>query len=510
MSDGCVYLVGAGPGDPGLITIRGRDLLRRADAVVYDNLVARRLLDQAPVGAQTIYVGKQASAHTLKQDQINAMLVRLGREGKQVVRLKGGDPFVFGRGGEEALALVEAGVAFEIVPGITAGLAAPAYAGIPVTHRGVTSSIALITGHETPDKDESDLDYAALASWPGTLAFYMGVKNLPKIATSLIAHGMDPATPAALVRWGTTARQETVTAALADIAELAARTGIKPPALIVVGHVVALREHISWFENRPLFGKRIVVTRARRQASRVTRQLEDLGAEVVELPAIRIEPPTDIAPLDAAVGNVAAFDWVIFTSANGVDAFFDALGRAGLDGRELAGVRICVIGPGTARRLGQFALRPDAQPETYRAAEISRTLAAIEDLNGKKILCPRADIAPKDLIADLEKLGADVADITAYRTVGETPDPDLLDDLFAGDGPDWITFTSSSTVTNFVKAVTLDRLRASRASLASIGPVTSATMRKFNIEPNVEADSHTIPGLVAAILQAQPPQEHQQ
>jgi len=507
MSDGCVYLVGAGPGDPGLMTVRGRQLLRRADAVVYDNLAARRLLAEAPSEAEMIYVGKQASAHTLKQEEINALLVRLGLEGKQVVRLKGGDPFVFGRGGEEALALVEAGVAFEVVPGITAGVAAPAYAGIPVTHRGVTSSIALITGHETPDKDESDLDYAALANWPGTLAFYMGVKNLPKIATSLMEHGMDPATPAALVRRGTTARQETVTGTLADITEVAARAGIKPPALIVVGHVVALRKHISWFENRPLFGKRIVVTRARLQASRVTRRLEGLGAEVIELPAIRIEPPSDTGPLDAAAGDVASFDWVIFTGANGVDAFFGALERAGLDSRALAGVQICVIGPGTARRLGQFGLRPDAQPETYKAAEISQTLAAIEELGGKKILCPRADIAPKDLIVDLEALGADVTDIAAYRTVGETPDPDLLDELFAGDGPDWITFTSSSTVTNFVNAVGLDRLRGSAASLASIGPVTSATMRRVDLEPDVEATAHTIPGLIEAILEAQPPRE---
>jgi uroporphyrinogen III methyltransferase / synthase len=507
MSDGCVYLVGAGPGDPGLMTIRGRDLLNRADAVVYDNLAARRLLAEAPPHAEMIYVGKQAADHTLKQHEINALLVRLGLEGKQVVRLKGGDPFVFGRGGEEALELVKAGVNFEVVPGITAGIAAPAYAGIPVTHRGVTSAIALITGHETPDKDESDLDYAALAVWPGTLGFYMGVKNLPKIATSLIEHGKDPATPAALVRWGTTTRQETVTGTLETITEVATKAGIKPPALIIVGHVVALREDISWFENRPLFGKRIVVTRARLQASRVTQQLGELGAEVIELPAIRIEPPVDTATLDATAGDVASFDWVIFTSANGVDAFFGALERRGLDSRALSGVQLCVIGPGTARRLGQFGLRPDAQPETYKASEISQTLANIEDISGKKILCPRADIAPKDLVVDLEALGAEVTDLAAYRTVGETPDPELLEELFADGGPDWITFTSSSTVTNFVDAVGIDRLRGSSASLASIGPVTSATMRNLELEPNVQAEAHTIPGLVEAILQAQPPRE---
>jgi uroporphyrinogen III methyltransferase/synthase len=443
----------------------------------------------------------------MKQEQINELLVKLGLEGKQVVRLKGGDPFVFGRGGEEALALVEAGVAFEVVPGITAGIAALAYAGIPITHRNITSSMALITGHETPDKEESDLDYAALASWPGTLGFYMGVKNLPKIAASLIEHGKDPATPAALIRWGTTAKQETVTGTLETITDVATKAGIKPPALIVVGHVVALREKISWFEKRPLFGKRIVVTRARLQASRVTQQLEDLGAEVIELPAIRIEPPVDPAPLDGAAGDVASFDWVIFTSANGVDAFFGALERIGRDSRALSGVKICVIGPGTARCLGQFGLRPDAQPKTYKAAEISQTLADLEDLSGKKILCPRADIAPKDLVVDLEALDADVTDLAAYRTVGETPEPELLEELFADGGPDWITFTSSSTVTNFVNAVGIDRLRASTASLASIGPVTSGTMRSLDLEPNVEATEHTIPGLVEAILDAQPARE---
>jgi uroporphyrinogen III methyltransferase/synthase len=471
--------------------------------VVYDNLAARSLLSEVRSDAEMIYVGKQASAHTMKQPDINALLVRLGMEGKQVVRLKGGDPFVFGRGGEEALELVEAGVAFEVVPGITAGIAALAYAGIPITHRNVTSSMALITGHETPDKEESDLDYEALANWPGTLGFYMGVKNLPKIAASLIAHGKDPATPAALVRWGTTTRQETVTGTLETITDVATAAGIKPPALIVVGHVVSLREKISWFENRPLFGKRIVVTRARLQASRVTAQLEELGAEAIELPAIRIEPPADPAPLDQAVSEISSYDWIIFTSANGVDAFFGALERASLDCRALSGVKLCVIGPGTARRLGQFGLRQDAQPKAYKASEITGTLAGIEDLAGKKILCPRADIAPKELITDLESMGATAVDIAAYRTVGETPETELLDELFADGGPDWITFTSSSTVTNFVNAVGIDRLKASTASLASIGPVTSETIRSFGLEPGVEADPHTIDGLVEALLQAQ-------
>ncbi|MBT3199141.1 MAG: uroporphyrinogen-III C-methyltransferase [Phycisphaerales bacterium] len=507
MSDGCVYLVGAGPGDPGLMTIRGRDLLRQADAVVYDNLAARRLLDEAPGDAEMIYVGKQAAAHTLKQEQINELLVKLGSEGKQVVRLKGGDPFVFGRGGEEALALVEAGVKFEVVPGITAGIAALAYAGIPVTHRNITSSMALITGHEMPGKAESYLDYEALAGWPGTLGFYMGVKNLPKITASLIAHGKDPATPAALVRWGTTARQETVTGTLETITDVATAAGIKPPALIVVGHVVALREKISWFENRPLFGKKIVVTRARLQASRVTAQLEALGAEVIELPAIRIEAPDDSAPLDQAVSAIQAYDWIIFTSANGVDAFFGAMERAGLDARALAGVKVCVIGPGTAAKLAQFGLRKDAQPKAYKASEITETLAKIDDLNGKKILCPRADIAPKELIHDLEARGAEATDIAAYRTVGETPGQELLDDLFADRGPDWITFTSSSTVTNFVNAVGLDRLQASNAKLASIGPVTSNTIRSFDLTADIEAESHTIPGLIDALLIAQKSQE---
>jgi len=503
MSDGCVYLVGAGPGDPGLLTVRGRDLLAGADAIVYDHLASPRLLDLAGEDAQMIYVGKQASEHTLSQDEINELLVRLGREGMQVVRLKGGDPFVFGRGGEEALALVDAGVPFEVVPGVTAGVAAPAYAGIPVTNRRFTSSVALITGHETPDKAESDLDYEALARWPGTLAFYMGVKNLPKIAESLVQFGKDPATPAALVRWGTTPRQETATGTLANIAEVAERAGIKPPALIVVGRVVELRDKLKWYERRPLFGRRIVVTRARLQASRLTRQLDRLGAEVIELPAIRIEPPADPAPLDGAVASLSSFNWIIFTSANGVDAFFDALDRAKLDARALAGVRICVIGPGTAASLGRFALRADARPKTYKSADIADTLAALQDLDSVTILCPRADIAPKDLVEDLASRGAAVTDIAAYRTVAETPDPKRLDEVFAGDGPDWITFTSSSTVTNFVNAVGLEKLRGCSASLASIGPVTSQTIRSFGLEPSVEAVSHTIAGLVEAILESE-------
>ena len=499
---GCVHLVGAGPGDPGLLTLRGREVLGQADAVVYDYLASRRLLDFAPRTAERIYVGKQASAHTLSQDEINDLLVRLGRSGKTVVRLKGGDPFVFGRGGEEALALVEAGVPFEVVPGVTAGIAAAAYAGIPVTHRTLASNFGLVTGHETPDKEGSDLDFKALANWRGTLAFFMGVKNLGIICRSLVENGMSGRTPAAVVRWGCTPRQRVVTGTVSTIADVAARAGIKPPALIYVGQVVSLREKLNWFESRPLLGRRIVVTRAREQASQLTAELERLGAEVIELPTIRIEPPEDPTPLDRAVQELDAFDWIVLTSANGVAALLCAIDRAGGDSRSLARNRLCVVGPSTANRLAEFGLHPDAIPPTFKSADIVGALASEHDLHGVRILCPRADVAPRDLIDDLIARGAAVTDVVAYRTVPEDVAPEQLEDVFGDENVDWITFTSSSTVYNLVRAAGPDRLRACSAQLASIGPSTSETLRGFGFEPAVEAETHTIAGLVEAVLRA--------
>ena len=495
-----VYLVGAGPGDPGLLTVAGAEALKHADVVVYDYLAGEGLLGFAPPQARRIYVGKQAGDHTLTQDEINALLVKLGLAGHRVVRLKGGDPYVFGRGGEEALALLDAGVPFEEVPGITSGIAAPAYAGIPVTHRLLASNFGVVTGHETPDKDDSDLDYKVLAGWRGTLAFYMGVRNLPPICNGLIAGGLDPATPAAVIHWGTTSRQRVVTSTVADLPAAAEAAGIKPPAIILVGKVVALREKLNWFEARPLFGRRVVVTRARQQASDLTEQLTDLGAEVIELPTIRIEPPSDPGPLQRAAAEVAGFDWIVFTSVNAVDAFFAALGAAGLDSRALARTKLCSIGPATADRLAAFGLRPDAQPPQYTTDSIADAIAAVSPLAGAKVFYPRSDIAPPKLAADLAARGASVADAVAYRTVPEQHDAQHAADLFDEGGVHWVTFTSSSTVTNFLALVGPEKLKALGTRLASIGPSTSETLRQAGLTPTVEAEVHTIPGLVSAIL----------
>jgi len=505
MAKGRVYLVGAGPGDPGLITVRGRELLRQAEVVVYDHLASPRLLAHVPAAAELIYAGKLAADHTLTQTRINELLVAKALAGKRVVRLKGGDPFIFGRGGEEALACVEAGVQWEVVPGITSGVAAAEYSGIPVTHRGVASCLGLITGHETPDKEGSDLNFESLAGWNGTLIFYMGVKNLRDICRSLMDKDLDGSTPAAIIRWGTTPRHRTLVATVATLADEADRAGIKPPAVTIIGHCVALREKLAWFERRPLLGRTIVVTRARSQASDFSARLEELGADVIEMPTIRIAESVDPQPLEQAVAAVAQFDWVVFTSANAVDSFFTVLLRQGRDARSLAGVRVCAIGPATAQRLADRGILVDAQPEKYLGSEVVATLAAREDLQGKAVLCPRADIAPPELIEALTAQGARVTEVVAYRTLADNTGSEHVLDLLAEDAIDWITFTSSSTARNFFAAVPPDALRGRKARLASIGPSTSATVRELGLHVDLEAQSHTIPGLLQAILDVEGP-----
>jgi uroporphyrinogen III methyltransferase / synthase len=509
MSNSKVYLVGAGPGDPGLLTIRGREVLSRADVVVYDALISTRLLDYAPPAAERIYVGKQAARHTLPQADINLLLIERASGGRQVVRLKGGDPMVFGRGGEEALALVEAGIAFEVVPGVTSAIAGAAYAGIPITHRGLASGVAFITGHEAEDKVDSALDWEALARWKGTLVFYMGVANLAVIAENLIARNVDSNTPAAVIHWGATPRQRVVAGTLGALPTLAAEAGLKPPALIVVGDVVQLREKLSWFEQRPLFGRRIVVTRSRAQASDLVAELDELGAETIEAPAIRIEPPTDPAPLAAAVRNLADFDWVVLTSTNGVDALFGAMAAQGLDARALAGRRVAAIGPATAARLMSFGIRPDLQPEVFTGAAVAEAMARTGDLSGRHVLLPRADIAPRELVEALGSQGAHVTEVVAYRTVSDFANRDAVTERLDRGEIDWITFTSSSTVKNFLETIRPDRVTASRAKLASIGPTTSATLRAAGLEPTVEAAAYTIPGLVDAIMKYKPNTRHE-
>jgi uroporphyrinogen III methyltransferase/synthase len=500
MKPGKVYLVGAGPGDPSLLTLRGREVLALADVVVYDALISARLLDYAPPQAERVYVGKRASAHTLAQEEINRMLAERALGGATVVRLKGGDPFVFGRGGEEALALVEARVEFEVVPGVTAAVAAAAYAGIPITHREVASAVAFITGHEADDKAGSALDWENLAHWKGTLAFYMGVSNLPVISENLISHGASPDRPAAVIHWGTTPRQKVVAGTLRTLPGLVAAAGLKPPAIIVVGEVVALRDRLMWFERRPLLGRRIIVTRSRAQASELAAQLDALGAETIEAPAIRIEPPQDDAPLREAARNPATFDWVVFTSVNGVDAFFAALAAEGLDARALAGRKVAAIGPATAERLARAGIRADLQPETFTGASVAAAMAARQNLAGARILLPRTDIAPRELADALAARGAVITEVVAYRTVPDLSGAAAATEMLDRGEADWLTFTSSSTVKNFLAAVGAERVRGSRARIASIGPTTSATLREAGLEPTVEAEPHTIPGLVDAIV----------
>ncbi len=496
-----VYLVGAGPGDPGLITVKGLECIAAADVIIYDYLASPSLLKHATATAELIYVGKKGGDHTLPQDQINALLVAKSMENKIITRLKGGDPFIFGRGGEEAEALAEAGIPFEIVPGVTSAVAAAAYAGIPLSHRKLTSTIAFVTGHEDPTKDESGIDWAALARGMGTIVFFMGVKNLPNIVAELTRHGRSPHTPIALVRWGTTAQQVTVSGTLADIVGRVKKAGLKAPAIIVVGEVVDLRKRLKWFEKRPLLGKRIVVTRSRDQASDLVKALSDLGAECLEVPTIRIAPPDDWGPLDRAVAELSAADWIVFTSVNGVERFFERLFRSGKDSRALGHLRTAAIGPATAARLKSFGVSSDMVPENFRAEAIVDAFRR-QDLRGQTILLPRAQEARLILPEELAAMGALVREVPAYKTEQATTDArDLLERL-EQKTLDLITFTSSSTARNFKALLPAKRFAELTGGVpaACIGPITADTARRLGFEIQVEAPVYTIPGLVEAIL----------
>jgi len=499
---GKVYLVGAGPGDPGLITVKGLECIQKADVVIYDYLAPPNLLKHAPPHAEIIYVGKKGGDRTLSQDQINALIVEKAQQSSTVTRLKGGDPFIFGRGGEEAEALIAAEIPFEIVPGVTSAIAAPAYAGIPLTHRKFTSTLAFITGHEDPTKAESSIDWAVLAKGIGTLVFLMGVKNLPHITSQLIRHGMRPDTPVALIRWGTTPRQQTVTGTLDSIVEQAAAAGLKAPAIIVVGDVVQLRETMKWFENRPLMGKTIVVTRAREQASDLVNRLAALGAECLECPTIKVMPPDDNKPLEAAVARLSDYDWLVFTSVNGVDFFFKCLFAQGRDVRALHQLRTAVIGPATAKRLFDFGLKSDIVPESYQAESVVKAFSK-ENIKGKKILIPRAKEARPILPVELTKLGAVVDEVTTYHTQAVSDNADDLVARLKEGSIDLITFTSSSTVTNFHALLPPESIENLMNSvvIASIGPITADTAKQLGFDVDIIADSYTIPGLCAAIQQ---------
>ena len=496
-----VYLVGAGPGDPGLITIKGRECIQSADVIIYDYLASPALLKYASPDAEMIYVGKKGGDHTLSQEEINALIVEKSKAGSTVCRLKGGDPFIFGRGGEEAEVLVAHNIPFEVVPGVTSAVAAAAYAGIPLTHRKLTATLAFVTGHEDPHKDESSIDWESLARGIGTLVFFMGVKNLPDIARRLIAHGKSPDTPVALIRWGTTPSQKTVTGNLDNISERVKEAGLKAPAIIVVGDVVDLRKSLKWFENRPLLGKRIVVTRAREQASDLVRQLSELGAECLEYPTIRIVPAHDLKPLDDAVANLGNFDWIVFTSVNGVKYFFDRLFAKERDVRALSHIRTAAIGPATAEKMFQFGLKSDIIPKNYRAESVVEAFRS-EKMDGQKILLPRAGEARPVLPVELSNMGADVHEVTAYLTEKVQDNTDLLINQLEEKAIDLITFTSSSTVTNFKGLLPPDDFTRliDGVGIASIGPITTDTASKLGFKVDVTAESYTIPGLCEAIL----------
>jgi uroporphyrinogen III methyltransferase/synthase len=498
---GILYLVGAGPGDPGLLTIRGLQCLESADAVIYDYLASPRLLSYAPAEAEMIYVGKKAGAHTMPQEDINRLLVEKVKAGKTVVRLKGGDPFVFGRGGEECEALLEAGLLFEVVPGITAGIAAAAYAGIPVTHRSMASSMALITGHEDPTKESSSINWEHLAVGIDTLIFYMGVSNLSTIAQQLMRHGRPAATPVGVIQWGTTPQQRTVVGTLETIADIVAQNKITAPAITIVGKVVSLRENLRWLEKRPLFGKKIVVTRSRSQASALSNQLLALGAEVTELPTIAIVPNHQDPSLQTAAARCGSYDWIVFTSPNGVEAFFELLLNQAGDVRALGGAKLACIGSGTAQALRGYKVKPAVIAREAIAEGLVRELADKDSWKGRTVLLPRAAKARDVLPKALQSWGAQVTVVTAYHTVKpDTVDEGMLEDIASGNYH-LITFTSSSTVENFFDLIPAELMTKISSGLraASIGPVTSSTLRSRGVVPVVEAQDHTIPGLIDAI-----------
>ena len=498
-----IYLVGSGPGDPGLFAVKGVECMREADTVVYDRLAPEALLSHARPEAELVYVGKKPGEPTMPQEEINTLLVELGRAGKTVVRLKGGDPYVFGRGGEEALELVKAGLPFEVVPGVTSGIAAPAYAGIPVTHRGVSTSVAFVTGHEDPAKDEPDVDWKRLANGAETLVLYMGVGRLAEISSGLIAGGRDPETPVACVRWGTRSEQKTVTGTLGNIAERVAEAKLKPPAITIVGDVVSLRdEGLGWFERKPLFGRRVVVTRARAQAGELSRELETLGAETFEFPTIEIRPPEDFGPLDGAIRDLDSFDWLVFTSVNGVEAFVERLKRHGLDLRAVPRrARVAAMGPATARRAEEAGLRVDVTPEEYRAESLVEALTH-DSLVEKRVLIPRAKVAREVLPEKLRESGAEVVVPPAYESVPSGEGRERLRGLLDSGEVDCVTFTASSTVENFIRAFggkEAGRL-LSKSRVACIGPITAESARERGLRVDVEAGEYTIPGLVEAVV----------
>ncbi len=493
---GIVYLVGAGPGDVGLLTLRGAELLKRADVIVYDALVNRDLLKLARNEAEIIYAGKRSREQSIPQLELNQLLVGKAREGKIVVRLKGGDPYVFGRGAEEALELAAAKIPFEVVPGISSITAAPNYAGIPLTHRDHASKLTVITGHEN-----STVDWDAVAKTEGTKVIVMGTDKIPAIAKKLVAGGMSAKTPIAVVSWGTTGHQKSIFGTLGTIAEVAAKTRITPPTVAVIGEVVSLHEKLNWFESRPLFGKRVVVTRSRKQVSMLSKLLLERSAEVLEIPTIKIGEPTDRHNITDALLELNSYDWLVFTSVNGVTTFFDYFFKAFEDARDLGGARIAAIGPATAAKVREYRLKVDLMPEVATAEKMAKAFQKFQTLENLKILLLRAEIANPELPEKLTELGAIVDDIACYKTSRESEDMNGAAAKLTESGADWILFTSASTVENFQARFNLPELQKKfpQIKLASIGPETSKAIKALGLKPTIEAKEHTIEGLVAAL-----------
>jgi len=496
-SKGKVYIIGAGPGDPGLLTVKAVRCIEKSDVLVYDYLVSPEILNYAGADARLIYVGKKGGHHTASQDEINRTLVREASEGNIVGRLKGGDPFIFGRGGEEAEVLFEAEIPFEIIPGITSAIAVPAYAGIPLTHREHTSTVAFVTGHEDPQKDKSRIDWQKLAGIE-TLVFLMGVKNLSQIVASLLKYGRSPDTPVAIIRWGTTHDQFTLSGTLDAIEDLAEEKKMTPPAIFVVGEVAGLREHLNWFETKPLFGRGVVVTRPEQQAGEIASILSEEGARVIHFPTIAIVPPESFDDLDRALANIEGYDWIIFTSANGVRFFFNRLTEMGRDVRDLKGVKICTIGPATKASIERRGIPVDVVPEEFISEGVVAALNG-QDMEGLRVLIPRAEVARDVIPEGLKKLGAGVDVVDAYRTVNSGRDGKELADLIEEGRVDVITFTSSSTVTNFITIMGDDFTLPDNVRIACIGPVTERAAKKAGFRVDIMQGPYEILGLVSAM-----------
>lgn len=498
MKEGKVYLVGAGPGDPGLMTVKGAACLQQADVVIYDRLIDQSLLDLVRSDAEKIFAGKTAEYQAKEQAEINELLVKKARAGKTVVRLKGGDPFVLGRGGEEAEFLASNHITFDVVPGVSSAIAAPAYAGIPLTHRDLASSFLVVTGHEARDKTKPGIPWARLATSADTLVILMGIANLAKIATELIKNGRTPATPVALIHQGTTTQQHTLVGTLETIARIARKSKLGPPAVIVVGEVVRLRDQLRWFDNRPLFGKQILVSRATHQAGELSRRLRERGARPIAMPLLQIHPPASWAEVDKAIQNLSHYHWIIFTSVNGVEMFFQRVSALGLDARQFRGQRLGVIGPATAAALQCYGLRPDYMPREYTSRGFLAKLSR-QDIADCRVLLPRADIASRELADGLTRLGAEIHEVTAYQTKVPAEIDSLGREILARGEIDIIIFTSSAMVTNLLTLLGTEWQTINQAKIACIGPKTAATATGAGLRVDIIAEEATIAGLVAAL-----------